>query len=190
MLARLNGRRAGGAKETAMRFNFLHVLGFIFLVAGICVVVTHLGDTPDGQWHTAHRPGRGTVYYMKGGGMLIMGGTWVVVGVIMNLVAFLFGRSARATEQLLATGLAGQATVAGLTQTGAFLNRNPQIAMDLMVALPGRAPYPVRHTEFVPLMVVGRLSNGAPLLVKVDPTNPQRVAIDWRSSVFAGSPRA
>jgi hypothetical protein len=58
--------------------------------------------------------------------------------------------------------------------------------MNLMVALPGRAPYPVNHREVVPMIMLGRLSNGAPLAVRVDPANPQRVAIDWSTSAFAG----
>jgi hypothetical protein len=69
------------------------------------------------------------------------------------------------------------------------LNRNPQVSMDLMVDVPGSGPYPVKHAEFVPLMLLGRLSTGAPLSVRVDPANPQRIAIDWSSSVFATTPR-
>jgi len=162
-----------------MRFNFLVFLGLIFLVVGVAVVATHLGDTPHGGWQVAHRPTGGTVYYMRGGGLLIMGGTFVFVGVVLSSVGFMLSRSAAATARLLATGLAGQATITGLTQTGAYLNRNPQVAMDLMVEVPGRAPYPVQHREFVQLVMLGRLSNGAPLSVRVDPANPQRVAIDW-----------
>jgi hypothetical protein len=179
---------AAGAKEATVRFNVLRILGVIFLLVGIGVVVTNLDDTPSGEWRTVRRRGR-TVNYMQGGGLLIMGGTFVFVGVIMTLVGSMAARAARATAQLLAAGLAGKATITGLTQTGMYLNRNPQISMDLMVDVPGRAPYPVKHREFVPLMVVGRLTAGAPLSVRVDPANPQRIAIDWSSSVFAASPR-
>lgn len=170
-----------------MRFNFLVILGIIFLVVGGVVLVTHLGDTPHG-WQTAHRPNGATVYYARGGGMLIMGGTFVFVGAVLSVVGLALARSARATAQLLATGLAGRATITGLTQTGMYVNRNPQVAMDLMVEVPGRAPYPVKHSEVVPLIMIGRLSTGAPLSVKVDPANPARIAIDWSNSAFA--PRA
>lgn len=172
-----------------MRFNVLRILGVMFLVAGVWLVATNLDDRPSGQWEVRHRRGR-TVNYMRGGGMLIMGGTFVFVGAVMSLVGFMAARSARATAQLLSSGLPGRATITGLTQTGVYMNRNPQIAMDLTVDVPGHAPYPAKHREFVPLMVVGRLTTGAPLSVRVDPANPQRLAIDWSSSVFAASPRA
>jgi hypothetical protein len=172
-----------------MRY-FLVILGIVFLVVGGVVVATHLGDTPHGPWQVGHRAGGGTVYGMRGGGMLIMGGTFVFVGVVLSAVGLMVARSAAATAQLLATGLAGRATITGLTQTGVYLNHNPQISMDLTVDVPGRAPYPVNHREFVPLMMVGRLSSGAPLSVRVDPANPQRIAIDWSNSVFTATPRA
>jgi len=111
--------------------------------------------------------------------MLIMGSTFVFVGAILSVVGFMASRWVTATAKLPATGVAGQATITGLTQTGVYVNRNPQVAMDLMVNVPGRAPYPVQHREFVPMIVLGRLTNGAPLSVKVDPANPQRLAVDW-----------
>ena len=46
--------------------------------------------------------------------------------------------------------------------------------MDLLVSIPGRAPYQARRKEFVPLILLGRLSSGPPLPVKVDPADPQR----------------
>jgi hypothetical protein len=56
-----------------------------------------------------------------------------------------------------------------------------------MVNLPGQAPYPAKHHEFVPLMLLGRLSSGAPLAVRVDPANPQRLAVDWQASAFSAA---
>src|SRR5262249_1575827 len=119
--------RTAGAEGATMRVNFLVILGVIFLVVGVAVGATHLGDTPYGTSQTAHRPGGRTVYYMRGGGMLIMGGTFVFVGAVLSIVGLMAGRSAAATAQLLATGLAGQATITGLTQTGVYMNRNPQV---------------------------------------------------------------
>lgn len=168
-----------------MRINVLvtTILGVLFLVAGIAVTVTHLDDTPSGG-HWVHKAGGGLAYRSSGGGLLIMGITFVVVGVVLIPVGLLMARSAAASAQLLATGLAGQATITGLTQTGMIMNQSPQVSMDLMVEVPGQTAYPVKHTEFVPLMCVGRLSTGAPLQVRVDAANPQRIAIDWSKSMF------
>ncbi len=146
---------------------YLIVLGAIFLVVGLVVIAT-LASVP-----------------YAGGGMVLMGGIFAAVGAILILIGVIIGRGAAATDQLLATGLAGTATVSGLTQTGMYLNDQPQVAMDLLVDVPGRAPYPARHHEFVPLILLGRLSSGAPLAVRVDPADPQRLTVDWQSTGLA-----
>lgn len=88
-------------------------------------------------------------------------------------------RAALEADRIMTTGLAGSALVSGLTQTGMTLNDQPQVDIDLLVTVPGRAPYTARRKEFVPLILLGRLSAGLPLPVKVDPADPQNVIIDW-----------
>lgn len=95
-------------------------------------------------------------------------------------------RGAAEADRIMSTGFAGTATVTGLTQTGMSLNDQPQIDMELLVSIPDRAAYPTRRKEFVPLVLLGRLSSGLPLPVKVDPTDPQRVIIDWAASGTIG----
>ena len=73
----------------------------------------------------------------------------------------------------------------GLTQTGVYLNDNPQIAMNLLVQLPGEVPYAANVKQVVPLMLLGRLSSGAPLSVRVDQMDRGKVEIDWESTGFA-----
>jgi hypothetical protein len=104
-----------------------------------------------------------------------------ITGIVLILIGMRVRGSAVAVDQLLATGLSGQAQVTGLTQTGMFLNENPQVAMNLMITIPGRPPYAATRKEFVPLILLGRLTSGAPLPVKVDPADPQRVVIDWQN---------
>lgn len=126
------------------------------------------------------------------GGIPFAGGTMVLTGAILGavgaaliVVGLLVGRRAAATEQLLQTGIAGQGQVVGLAQTGLFMNENPQIRMNLLVSLPGQTPFAATRTEFVPLMLLGRLSSGAPLAVRVDPGDFSRVVVDWGTSGFA-----
>jgi hypothetical protein len=66
------------------------------------------------------------------------------------------------------------------------LNDQPQVKIDLLVSIPGQTPYAASRKEFVPLILLGRLSSGAPLPVKVDPTDPQDVIIDWEAGVLPG----
>ena len=110
--------------------------------------------------------------------------TAVILGAVgIGLTAFGVRSRARAAEakRVLSVGIAGTATITGMTQTGMYLNENPQVKMDLLVELPGRAPYAASRKEFVPLILLGRLSTGAPLAVKVDPGDPQDVLIDWEN---------
>ena len=62
----------------------------------------------------------------------------------------------------------------GVTQTGMYLNEQPQFDLQLMVTVPGKPPYPARHKSFVPLMLIGRVTSGQPLAVRVDPMDPQK----------------
>jgi hypothetical protein len=119
------------------------------------------------------------------------GGFWVTAAIlgIVSIGLILWGlrAGARAAEakRIDQTGIAGTATVVGLTQTGLFVNENPQVEVDMLVQTPGRAPYQATRKEIVPLILLGRLSNGAPLPVKVDPADPSNVIIDWDAPAAA-----
>jgi hypothetical protein len=121
-----------------------------------------------------------------GTAMVMTGGFMALVGIVLIVIGIIVGRRAASTDALLTTGTPGTATITGLTQTGMYLNENPQIRMQLLVSLPGQTPYAAQHTEIVPLMLLGRLNSGAPLQVRVDPMNLNRIAVDWGSSGFVG----
>ena len=126
----------------------------------------------------------GTIPF-AGGAMLGTGGILAIVGIGLIVVGLVVGRRAAATDQLLTSGIPGQASITGLTQTGMYFNENPQVRMQLIVSLPGQQPYAAQHTEIVPLILLGRLSSGAPLSVRVDPADFNRIAVDWSSTGFA-----
>ena len=105
-----------------------------------------------------------------------------VTGLILIWIGLRARRGAAEAARITQTGLAGTAQIMSLTQTGMSMNDQPQVEMELLVAIPGRAPYQARRKEFVPLILLGRLGNGLPLPVRVDPTDPQQVIIDWQAS--------
>ncbi|MEP7159247.1 MAG: hypothetical protein ABI797_07450 [Chloroflexota bacterium] len=119
-----------------------------------------------------------------GGAMVMTGAVMALVGIVLIVIGIIVGRRAAAADALLAAGTPGTATITGLTQTGMYVNENPQIRMQLLVSLPGQTPYATQHTEIVPLMLLGRLSTGQPLSVRVDPMNLNRIAIDWSGTGF------
>ena len=149
---------------------WLFIIGIIFVVLG-AVFIVGLSGLP-----------------AAGGAMAMTGYIFAGVGVLLIVIGLIVGRRAAAVDQILTTGTAGTAQVVGVTQTGMYLNEQPQLDLQLMVTLPGRAPYPARHKSFVPLMLMGRVTSGQPLAVRVDPADPQKIVVDWQNSGFASAP--
>lgn len=119
------------------------------------------------------------------GGFILTGGILGLVGLGLIWFGLRSGAKADEADRIASTGIPGQATIVGLTQTGVFLNDNPQVGLDLMVTIPGRQPYASHRKEFIPLILLGRLANGATLPVKVDPADPSRVVIVWEQPAAA-----
>ncbi len=149
---------------------WLWIVGGIMLILGL-FFIGFLGNIP-----------------YAGGGMMLTGGILAAVGVALLVIGFVVGRRAGAVDQVLATGTPGTAQVTGVTQTGMYLNEQPQLDLQLMVTIPGRAPYPAHHKSFVPLMLMSRVTSGQPLAVRVDPADPQKVVVDWQNTGFVASP--
>jgi len=83
------------------------------------------------------------------------------------------------SQALLQTGTPGRASVTSIQQTGTLVNFNPQCIIDLQVTVPGQAPYAAKLTEAVPQVYLARLQPGAEIGVRVDPTDPSTLALDW-----------
>jgi hypothetical protein len=119
---------------------------------------------------------------LEGGFILtaaILGG----VGLLLFLWGRRWSRAFADAQQLKAQGVPGQATITGMRQTGVYVNEQPQIELQLRVQTEMHAPYDVTVKEYVPLMLLGTLSSGRPLPVKVDPANPQRLVIEWENAM-------
>ena len=71
------------------------------------------------------------------------------------------------------------ATVTNAVQTGMVMNFNPVINLDLLVLMPSGVPMPVTRQEPVMQMYLARCQPGSRVKVKVDPTNPNNLWIDW-----------
>lgn len=123
----------------------------------------------------------GFLYFAFRGGEGDRSGLWIT-GSILGLVGVILlavGYRAAAKARLRTTGVPGTATIVGLTQTGTWVNNNPLVGLDLAISVQGNPPYAVSVREVVPQILIGRLTNGQPLPVKVDPNEPTRVLIEW-----------
>ena len=148
---------------------WLIITGGILLAVGVAMFVG-LGGIP-----------------FAGGTMLLTGGIMGAVGLVLIVLGIVARTRAAAVDQILATGTPGTAQVTGLTQTGMYLNEQPQVQLQLLVNVPGRPAYTASHKSFVPLILLGRLTSGQPLPVKVDTVDPQKLVVDWENAGF-GAP--
>lgn len=103
-------------------------------------------------------------------------------GVGLGIWGVFWWKRAAYTERILREGVSGQARILSMRETGVYVNRRPQVEFGLEVTTPTHGTYSVTQREAVPLILLGRLSSGVPLPVKVDAANPEAVLIDWESA--------
>jgi hypothetical protein len=82
-------------------------------------------------------------------------------------------------QALLTTGTPGVATIKGFTDTGTLVNFNPQVVLDLSVAVEGKSDYDASLTTSVPQMHIPMVQPGSKIGVRVDPSDPSSIALDW-----------
>jgi hypothetical protein len=142
---------------------------------------------------------------------IVLAGVFLVVGLMNPILRFGFALTAvilggvailllawgrkwqkgyAEAQRIKAQGVPGQATIMSMQQTGVYVNEQPQIELQLQVQDEMYGSRQVTLKEYVPLMLLGTLSSGRPLPVKVDPANPSNVVIEWESAMSGGMPMA
>jgi hypothetical protein len=76
-------------------------------------------------------------------------------------------------QTLMTSGLVGQATITGITDTGVTINENPQVELSLAVTLPDREPYEVTVTQVISRLAIAGFQPGSVVPVRVSPDDPQ-----------------
>jgi hypothetical protein len=120
-----------------------------------------------------------------------IGQIWIGVAVLVGIIYLVIGRRGARMEGLRQTGLPGTAQVLEMSQTGVYINENPQVKMKLQVQAQGLAPYQVEKKATVPLIAIGMLGTGRPLTVYVNPQDNEDIFIDWSgqpAGAMAGAP--
>jgi hypothetical protein len=84
---------------------------------------------------------------------------------------------------VLRTGVDGTAVVLFLADAGAGEEHRHLVYLELRVAVDGVPPYDVRSGEYLTAASTGSVAPGRELVVKVDPADPSRVAVDWERSL-------
>jgi hypothetical protein len=115
-------------------------------------------------------------------GFLLTAAILFLTGIGLLLWAKAVSRQVAETKRLMETGMDGTASIMSLRQTGMYVNNQPQVEMELQIDAPRHGSYRATKKQIVPLILLGRLSSGLPLAVKVDPADRTKFAIDWRAN--------
>ena len=78
---------------------------------------------------------------------------------------------------MYASGLRGNATVTAIADTGTMINNAPVMELDLMVNVPGREPFAVKHRQLVALSAIPNFQPGRSFPVHVDQQDPTKIVI-------------
>jgi hypothetical protein len=76
-----------------------------------------------------------------------------------------------------ASGIAGNATVNTISDTGTFVSNQPVMELDLTVTVPGREPYQVKHRQLVAQSAIPNFQPGKMFPVHVDQQDPSKIVI-------------
>ena len=109
--------------------------------------------------------------------------TLVVIAASFAIPIMWMRNSQKRTQELMARGTQGEATILALQDTGMRINDNPRVSMLLEVRMPYMAPYQIQKVATVPLIRMSQVQVGSVVPVMVDmsaPTNPDKVGIMLR----------
>lgn len=109
---------------------------------------------------------------------LIVGVVTVLSLAIPGFILFKLYKNKQAADKIRATGVAAQAQVLALADTGVKINYNPRVTLTLMVHPPGGTPYQATTTLTISMLAIPRFQPGAWIPVKYDPASPMNVAVE------------
>lgn len=120
----------------------------------------------------------------------MFGMTWAIIAgslVVSAIIAVVVLRAAGVfgpRKKVLSNGIAGTATILGVTPTGTVINEiNFVVRLQLRVSVPGQPGFDVETKETVPITAMGMLVVGSTVSVRVDPADRTKTFIDFRAGV-------
>lgn len=182
----------GGATKWAFRF-----LIWAGLLAGIALLVVSAisGDAPIWQWIlgvvlvVATAPILVSVIRLKmlpeherEAKLAAMRATQAGTQAIVDRGDLAY-KATKYKKDVLRSGVDGTATINALAEGGRANEYRTLVYLELMVSVPGTEPYEVKTGEFITPVSAGSVAPGRELVVKVDPADGSRVAVDWDESL-------
>ena len=104
--------------------------------------------------------------------------TFGVLGVVFYFVYVKVIKPNQNAKRILQTGNPGKAKVLGLAETGVHINHQPQVLLTLEVTPDNTyRPYQVQTKMVISMLQIPQFQPGSRLLVRIDQTDPNQVAI-------------
>jgi hypothetical protein len=126
-------------------------LGWFFVIGGIAFIVGAITITGPGVTFS------------------ILGGIFVLMGLLFIALAWGAKLEEQKKQEVLATGLAGTATITAVEPTGTEINDEPRCRITVNVSLPDRLTYQATVTEVIPRIALARYAPGAVFPCRVKP---------------------
>jgi hypothetical protein len=109
---------------------------------------------------------------------IFLGPIWVVVSVGLGIYAIQQARKGRHDQWLWKTGLKGRGTLVSAS-SGALINDQPLMTLELDLEVPGQAPRRVKRKLIISAFAAPLMQPGVVLPVYVDPQDPDDILIVW-----------
>jgi hypothetical protein len=109
---------------------------------------------------------------------IFLGPIWVIVSVGLGIYAIRQARQGRHEQWLWKTGLRGRGTLVS-AHSGALINEQPLMKMELDLEVPGQSPRRVSRRLIVSEFAAPLMQPGLVLPVYVNPGDPEDILIVW-----------
>ena len=109
---------------------------------------------------------------------IFLGPIWVIVSVGLGIYAIRQARRGRHEQWLWKTGLRGRGTLVS-ARSGALINEQPLMTMELDLEVPGQSPRRVSRRLIVSDFAAPLMQPGLVLPVYVNPQNPDDILVVW-----------
>lgn len=115
--------------------------------------------------------------------LYLLGGFFIVWPIVLFGVIRYFLRRAIARQQyLVKNGIKGKARVLNMRSNHVYINRVPQMVMDLHVQTELGEQYETTYTKAVPLHYYNIIRPDAELPVYIDPDNRKKLFVDFQQA--------
>jgi hypothetical protein len=104
--------------------------------------------------------------------------TFAILGVVFGGIGWAGRKAAKRAERLRLHGISASARVLGASPTGLSVNNVPQVAIQLVVDVPGRGPVQTQAKVMMNPMAVMAMAPGAMVPVRYDPADPREVILE------------